>query len=224
MFTLPTRFTAPVERARAARHTLTQPHVLATTGVAVAASVVIGAFGISPSDAAETAAGAGGAAAAKTTSISDTALAAERAETAASRAAQQRSDIKARQVAAEKAAARKAAARKAAAKKAKALAHAQKNPKAVAQSLLADYGFGSGQWQCLETLWNGESGWNYTAANASSGAYGIPQALPGSKMSSEGADWATNPVTQIRWGLGYIADRYGTPCGAWSFKQGHGWY
>ncbi len=69
-----------------------------------------------------------------------------------------------------------------------------------------------------------ESGWRVDADNPSSSAYGIPQALPGSKMASAGADWATNPVTQIRWGLGYIADRYGSPCSAWSFKNGNGWY
>jgi hypothetical protein len=69
-----------------------------------------------------------------------------------------------------------------------------------------------------------ESGWRVDANNASSSAYGIPQALPGSKMSSAGADWATNPATQIRWGLGYIEDRYGSPCGAWGHSQSYGWY
>ena len=69
-----------------------------------------------------------------------------------------------------------------------------------------------------------ESGWRVDADNPNSSAYGIPQALPGSKMASEGADWATNPVTQIRWGLVYIRDRYGSPCSALSFKQGRGWY
>ncbi|MEZ5098039.1 MAG: hypothetical protein R2731_19335 [Nocardioides sp.] len=69
-----------------------------------------------------------------------------------------------------------------------------------------------------------ESGWRVNADNPYSSAYGIPQALPGSKMASAGPDWATNPVTQIRWGLGYIRDRYGSPCGAWSFKRSHNWY
>ena len=69
-----------------------------------------------------------------------------------------------------------------------------------------------------------QSGWNVHADNPSSSAYGIPQALPGSKMASAGRDWHDNPVTQIRWGLGYIKARYGSPCGAWSFKRGHGWY
>ena len=66
-------------------------------------------------------------------------------------------------------------------------------------------------------------GWRVNAAN-SSGAYGIPQALPGSKMASAGADWQTNPATQIAWGLGYIAGRYGTPCGAWDHSESNGWY
>ena len=69
-----------------------------------------------------------------------------------------------------------------------------------------------------------ESGWNPFADNPTSSAYGIPQALPGSKMASAGADWATNPVTQIRWGLGYIRDRYGSPCGAWAHSEANGWY
>ena len=77
---------------------------------------------------------------------------------------------------------------------------------------------------CLNKLWNKESGWNYKATNPSSGAYGIPQSLPGSKMASEGSDWKTNPATQIKWGLGYIEGRYDTPCGAWAHSQDVGWY
>ena len=69
-----------------------------------------------------------------------------------------------------------------------------------------------------------ESLWNPRADNPTSSAYGIPQALPGSRMASEGADWKTNPATQIKWGLKYVAERYGTPCSAWSFKAAHGWY
>jgi hypothetical protein len=82
----------------------------------------------------------------------------------------------------------------------------------------------SGQWSCLNSLWQKESGWNHRARNPRSGAYGIPQALPGRKMSSAGADWATNPRTQIRWGLSYIAGAYGTPCAAWAHSQATGWY
>jgi len=98
------------------------------------------------------------------------------------------------------------------------------DPQAVAEALLPTFGFDSSQMSCLVPLWAGESGWRVSAENSSSGAYGIPQALPGSKMASAGADWQTSAVTQIKWGLGYIAERYGSPCGAWGFKQGHGWY
>jgi hypothetical protein len=90
--------------------------------------------------------------------------------------------------------------------------------------MVADRGWGSGQFECLDRLWQKESNWRTTAANQSSGAYGIPQALPGRKMSSAGSDWRTNPATQIEWGLGYIADRYGTPCSAWSHSQSNNWY
>lgn len=98
------------------------------------------------------------------------------------------------------------------------------DPRDIARALLAEFGFGGDQFGCLDSLYMRESGWNVYADNPSSSAYGIPQALPGSKMSSAGADWATNPVTQIRWGLGYIQDRYGSPCGAWGHSESHGWY
>ncbi|MBX6381441.1 MAG: transglycosylase SLT domain-containing protein [Microbispora sp.] len=81
-----------------------------------------------------------------------------------------------------------------------------------------------GEWGCLEKLWDKESHWNERAMNRYSGAYGIPQALPGSKMASAGADWQTNPATQIKWGLNYIAGRYKSPCGAWAHSQATGWY
>ena len=73
-------------------------------------------------------------------------------------------------------------------------------------------------------MWGRESGWQVSASNASSGAYGIPQALPGSKMASVGPDWQSNAATQIQWGLGYIDGRYGSPCAAWSHSQANGWY
>jgi hypothetical protein len=98
------------------------------------------------------------------------------------------------------------------------------DPQAIAEALLPTYGFDSSQMSCLVPLWMGESGWRWNAENASSGAYGIPQSLPGSKMASVAPDWRTNPVTQIKWGLEYIKASYGSPCGAWGFKQGHGWY
>ncbi|MDO5746575.1 MAG: G5 domain-containing protein [Actinomycetaceae bacterium] len=93
-----------------------------------------------------------------------------------------------------------------------------------ARSQLASYGFTDSEFGCLVSLWTRESGWSYKARNSSSGAYGIPQALPGTKMASAGADWRTNPHTQIRWGLGYIKGRYGTPCQAWNFFLAHNMY
>jgi len=98
------------------------------------------------------------------------------------------------------------------------------DPRAIAQSMLGQFGFGSDQFSCLEALWDKESGWDPHASNPSSGAYGIPQSLPGSKMASAGADWQTNPATQIEWGLGYIRDSYGSPCSAWGHSQANGWY
>jgi hypothetical protein len=96
--------------------------------------------------------------------------------------------------------------------------------RATGCALLLDAGFSLDQMSCLDNLWTRESGWNELAENPSSGAYGIPQALPGDKMATYGDDWRTNPVTQIRWGLNYIENRYGTPCGAWSFFQNNNWY
>lgn len=95
---------------------------------------------------------------------------------------------------------------------------------AIAYGMVKARGWGDGEFACLVALWNKESGWRVNAYNASSGAYGIPQSLPGSKMASAGADWETNPATQISWGLGYIGGRYGTPCGAWNHSQSVGWY
>ncbi|MBO0776915.1 MAG: lytic transglycosylase domain-containing protein [Actinobacteria bacterium] len=94
----------------------------------------------------------------------------------------------------------------------------------IAYNMMSSFGFDpKTQFSCLDSIWTRESGWNYQAENAS-GAYGIPQALPGSKMASAGADWQTNPATQIKWGLGYIKSTYGTPCDAWAFWQAHGYY
>ena len=98
------------------------------------------------------------------------------------------------------------------------------DPKALARVLMPKYGLSSSEFDCLDNIWSQESGWNIHADNPSSSAYGIPQALPGSKMASAGPDWVSNPVTQITWGLGYIQDRYGSPCGAWSHSESYGWY
>ncbi len=169
--------------------------------------------------------------------IEDTArLAADRNETNASIAAAQEKDRVAALAAAEAAAeARREAAKKVArdkarkalaAKKKAILAHAQSDPRAAARALLPEFGFSDSQFGCLDKLWVGESNWRYTAENSSSGAYGIPQSLPGSKMATVASDWRTNPVTQIRWGLKYIKSSYGTPCGAWSAWQSRSphWY
>jgi hypothetical protein len=98
------------------------------------------------------------------------------------------------------------------------------NPQQIASAMLGSFGWSSSEFGCLVSLWNLESGWNVYASNPSSGAYGIPQALPGSKMASAGPDWQSNAATQIRWGLEYIKSLYGSPCGAWSHEQASGWY
>lgn len=89
---------------------------------------------------------------------------------------------------------------------------------------MVDFGFPADQWPYLDALWHRESGWNHRAENPSSGAYGIPQSLPATKMAVVGPDWRTNPETQIRWGLAYIAARYGTPEKAWEHSERRGWY
>ncbi len=97
------------------------------------------------------------------------------------------------------------------------------SPQQIAEAMLGSFGWSSSQFSCLDPLWAQESGWSVTAANPD-GAYGIPQALPGSKMASAGPDWQTDAATQIRWGLEYIQATYGSPCGAWAHEQATGWY
>jgi hypothetical protein len=98
------------------------------------------------------------------------------------------------------------------------------DPREIAESMLADYGWDSSEMSCLDDLWVSESNWEVDATNPTSGAYGIPQALPAEKMAAAGSDWRTNPATQIEWGLDYIQSSYGTPCSAWEFKQSNDWY
>jgi uncharacterized protein YdaU (DUF1376 family) len=152
-----------------------------------------------------------------------------------------------REIAAAKAAAAKAAAKAAAAKAAAAQAAAAQrqaaqqqpaqqqaaqpaastpsgSPQQIAEQMLSQFGWSSSQFSCLQPLWAHESGWNVYASNPSSGAYGIPQALPGSKMASAGPDWQSDAATQIRWGLQYIQGTYGSPCAAWSHEEADGWY
>jgi hypothetical protein len=98
------------------------------------------------------------------------------------------------------------------------------SPRQIAQAMLASFGWAPSQFSCLDPLWEHESDWSVTAANPGSGAFGIPQALPGSRMASAGPDWQTSAATQIKWGLQYIKGTYGSPCAAWANEQATGWY
>lgn len=170
-----------------------------------------------------------------------TTLHAEQAAALAKAAARQKAAKQAAAVAAAKQTAATAAAQAAASAQAAANAAAQKQsqqqtrqtsasapasgtPEQIAQAMLSQFGWSSDQMSCLEPLWQRESGWEVSAYNAGSGAYGIPQALPGSKMASAGSDWQTSAATQIKWGLGYIQQIYGSPCAAWSHEEADGWY
>ena len=149
------------------------------------------------------------------------------AKAAAATAAAARAAAAARQAAAARAVSKAAAQRQAAqqhAARQQAASAPSGSPQQIAERLLRNFGWSSGQFSCLQPLWAHESGWNTYAQNPSSGAYGIPQALPGSKMARAGGDWQSNPATQIRWGLSYIQDNYGSPCGAWAHEQTDGWY
>jgi hypothetical protein len=144
---------------------------------------------------------------------------AEKAAAEAAAAAQKAAEEAAAKAQAEAEAAAQAAA------EALAAANTPEGAQATARQLAsANYGWGDDQFSCLSSLWSKESGWNYLAYNDSSGATGIPQALPGSKMASVGSDWETNATTQIIWGLGYISASYGTPCSAWGHSQATDWY
>jgi hypothetical protein len=98
------------------------------------------------------------------------------------------------------------------------------SPQRIAAAMLGSFGWSSSQFSCLDPLWAHESGWSVSAYNAGSGAFGIPQALPGSRMASAGPDWQTDAATQIKWGLEYIKGTYGSPCGAWAHEEATGWY
>ncbi|MFM8824533.1 MAG: transglycosylase SLT domain-containing protein [Candidatus Nanopelagicus sp.] len=105
------------------------------------------------------------------------------------------------------------------------LARQAEGAKSIAQELIAaNYTWSAKQFTCLDQLWTKESNWNYKARNRVTGAHGIPQALPATKMEIVGTDWRTNPVTQITWGLKYIKERYNTPCAAWSKFKRSNWY
>ncbi|MEV6316100.1 transglycosylase SLT domain-containing protein [Streptomyces sp. NPDC051776] len=158
------------------------------------------------------------------------------ADAAAKKAAEEAARKQAAKDAAEKkaAAAKKAAEEKAAKERAESLKAARSASRtdfpqqasytiAEVQSMARQM-MPSDQFQCFSNIVDHESGWNYQASNPSSGAYGLVQALPGSKMASAGADWKTNPATQIKWGLNYMNSRYDSPCGAWEFWQANHWY
>lgn len=202
----------------------------AAGGVLVAGGLAAGAQAVGSDGAAESDAGLRPLAAIATPlvsaqRVSDTVLL-EQAETLRAAEVEAKADGQARAVAREKAeeAARKKAAAEAKAERERKEALENADPRVVARAMLADFGWDAGQFSCLDRIWTQESGWRVDAENPSSGAYGIPQSLPGTKMASAGSDWRTNPATQIRWGLGYIQDRYGSPCEAWDFKKGAGWY
>jgi hypothetical protein len=148
------------------------------------------------------------------------------ARAAAARKAQRAAERRAAERRAEK---RRAAKRKAAARAQRVSRSTERrsvsggSPKAIARGMVASR-WGAGQFSCLERLWSKESGWRVTANNPSSSAYGIPQALPGSKMASAGPNWRTNARTQITWGLNYISASYGSPCAAWAHSRSHNWY
>ncbi|MGH8837675.1 MAG: lytic transglycosylase domain-containing protein [Jiangellaceae bacterium] len=157
------------------------------------------------------------------------AVSVEKSLAAPAETAREAAEEKARREAAEakeaaEAAAREAERKAAAERAARAAERAAADPRSAAREMLGEYGWGDDQFGCLDSLWTRESNWDHRAQNPSSGAFGIPQSLPGDKMASAGTDWRTNPRTQIEWGLGYIRDVYGSPCGAWGHSQSTGWY
>lgn len=159
-----------------------------------------------------------------TTQERTTAIVAQTAELQSALTAAQEAKAAADAAAAQAAAEAAEAERQAAVAAAQAAANTVDGAKATAREMAASrYGWGDDQFSCLDSLWTKESGWNYQAYNPS-GATGIPQALPGSKMASAGGDWQTNAATQIAWGLGYISSVYGAPCAAWGHSQASNWY
>ena len=154
----------------------------------------------------------------------DIAVAKAAAVQAAKAAAAKAAAAAAKQAAAKQAAATQAAAQSARTAATQRATEPSGSPQQVAQQMLGQFGWSGSQFSCLEPLWERESGWDVTAENPSSGAYGIPQALSGSLMASAGPDWQTDAATQVRWGLTYIQGRYGSPCGAWAHEEADGWY
>ena len=221
------------ERPSVFSHALRRPLVSAAAVVAVAGATAAGYASAAKPHTSAVSFTASLAAVAQATELSDNQIDTNAALAQARRAGVQRASALTQQqtFAANAAAAALSKARKVAAERAARdqarkgiLARAQSDPRAVGRLLVADNGWGAEQFGCLDSLWTKESGWRWNADNPTSDAYGIPQSLPGSKMASVGSDWATNPVTQIKWGLKYISNRYGTPCSAWAQSRATNWY
>jgi hypothetical protein len=237
LYRKPARHRKPRESRQPSKITLAVAGATAVATIAVASGVAVAAPGGPASQAAPPRSRPAAGAADATDAIRQLArqkiqlaaverdrLAAEARRAAARRAARRRAA--AQREARRRAAAQRAArqARQPAGSPASTPAAPSGSPQQIAAAMLGSFGWSSGQFGCLQSLWNAESGWNPSATNPISGAYGIPQALPGSKMATAGADWQTNPATQIKWGLGYIQQVYGSPCAAWSHEQSTGWY
>ncbi len=224
---------AATTAAFSGRFGVRRPSVQAATALALVGAGVAGFLTANASESsAETSAASLSAEALQELSASIDVAAQESDRAAANRQANQRTlaaagaaqaaAAEAARLEAERAAATERAARDA--QREAVVAGARSDPRAAAAALLADFGWNDSQFSCLDKLWTKESKWSYTATNRSSGAYGIPQALPGSKMGSVASDWRTNPVTQITWGLQYIQNIYGSPCSAWSHSVSSNWY
>jgi len=199
---------------------LTDQRADAGRTVNLRASAGVDAVRAAQQQSADQAATAKSAAAAKAAADAQAATAAQ----AAAQAAQAAADAAAAETARAAEADRAARAAERATVAAAADAAAKTDPRSTAKAMLASYGWSVSQFSCLDSLWTKESGWNPLAVNASSGAYGIPQSLPASKMATAGADYRTNPATQIAWGLTYIKASYGNPCSAWAHSQSVNWY
>jgi len=233
LYRKPARHRKPRERRQPSKITLAVAGATTVATIAVASGVAVAAPDGSASPAAPSRSrSAAGAAADGSDALRQlarqkihlAALEQDRLAAEARRAAARR---EARRQAAARRAAERAAARQAqqsAGSPASPPAAPSGSPQQIAAAMLGSFGWSSSEFGCLQSLWNAESGWNPSATNPISGAYGIPQALPGSKMASAGPDWQTNPATQIKWGLGYIQQVYGSPCAAWSHQQSTGWY
>ncbi|HYZ56182.1 MAG TPA: hypothetical protein VE733_22145 [Streptosporangiaceae bacterium] len=211
-----TRVTIPA--ARAASQLRAQKRYLSQQAMAIASPQAVTVMLVRQAEAARDAAAV---------KAARKAAAVKTARKAAAKAAQQKTAPRpaAVQAAARLTAAQRAAAQQAASRQAvTTVPTVPSSPRNIAVAMLATFGWSSNQFSCLQPLWAAESGWRVNASNPNTGAYGIPQALPGSKMASAGADWQSDAATQIRWGLGYIKGSYGSPCAAWGHQRSTGWY